>query len=66
MLTFVKWIDTADEYRWTLWSSNHKKIACSGEGYQNIADLNHVINLIQTYALLAEIQDNTKNKKYHL
>lgn len=60
MLTFVKWIDAASEYRWTLWANNNKKIACSGEGYQNKSDLDHAIRLIQTDVSFARIQDNTK------
>jgi len=37
--------DVAGYWRWTLYASNGKKIADSGEGYYNKSDAEHGINL---------------------
>lgn len=58
ILTFVKWRDFNNEYRWTLWS-NSDKIANCGEGYKNKQDMEAMIYRIQTEADIARIQDNT-------
>lgn len=39
--------DTANQWRWTLFAANHKKIANSGEGYFNKADCLHAITLVK-------------------
>ena len=39
--------DTAGYYRWTLYSTNNKKIADSGEGYNNKTDCIAGINLVK-------------------
>jgi uncharacterized protein YegP (UPF0339 family) len=40
--------DTAGYWRWTLYASNYRKIADSGEGYFNKADAEHGINLVKS------------------
>lgn len=40
--------DNAGQWRWTLLSSNHKKIADSGEGYINKTDAQAGINLVKS------------------
>lgn len=44
---FSLYRDTANYWRWTLYASNHKKIADSGEGYWNKADAQNGINLVK-------------------
>ncbi len=39
--------DSADQWRWTLYASNNRKIANSGEGYFNKADCQHAIDLVK-------------------
>ncbi len=39
--------DANYHYRWTLYSSNHRKIANSGEGYVNRVDCLSAINLVK-------------------
>ncbi|KQO78114.1 hypothetical protein ASF36_13855 [Methylobacterium sp. Leaf90] len=39
--------DVKGEWRWTLYASNGRKIADSGEGYHNKADCEHGINLVR-------------------
>jgi len=60
MLSFVKWVDAKGEFRWTLWAENTRKIACSGEGYKNLSDLEAMIYRIQSEAKSANILDHSK------
>jgi uncharacterized protein YegP (UPF0339 family) len=39
--------DTAGYWRWTLYATNNRKIANSGEGYFNKADCIAAINLVK-------------------
>jgi len=39
--------DSASQWRWTLYASNGRKIANSGEGYWNKADAEHAIALVK-------------------
>jgi uncharacterized protein YegP (UPF0339 family) len=39
--------DTANQWRWTLYAANNKKIADSGESYWNKVDAQHGINLVK-------------------
>jgi uncharacterized protein YegP (UPF0339 family) len=47
MLTYWMYQDPQSQWRWTLESSNGKKIANSGEGYHNRADCEHAIALVK-------------------
>lgn len=38
--------DAANQWRWTLYAANGRKIANSGEGYFNKQDCVHSINLV--------------------
>lgn len=38
--------DVANQWRWTLYAANGRKIANSGEGYFNKQDCVHAINLV--------------------
>lgn len=40
--------DTASYWRWTLYSGNNRKIADSGEGYQNKSDCLGGIDLVKS------------------
>ena len=40
--------DTSGYYRWTLYAANNRKIADSGEGYNNKADCQAGINLVKS------------------
>jgi uncharacterized protein YegP (UPF0339 family) len=39
--------DSASQWRWTLYSSNHKKIADSAESYWNKNDCLHGVGLVK-------------------
>ena len=43
---YVVYIDANRQWRWTLYASNNRKIANSGEGYHNKADCHHAISLV--------------------
>ena len=45
---FVLYKDAAQYWRWTLYASNHRKVADSGEGYFNKADAQHGIGLVMS------------------
>jgi uncharacterized protein YegP (UPF0339 family) len=45
---FVLYRDVASQWRWTLYASNHRKIADSAEGYFNKADALNGINLTKS------------------
>ncbi len=38
--------DLSNQWRWTLYAANGRKIANAGEGYLNKADCVHAINLV--------------------
>lgn len=40
--------DIGGQWRWTLYSSNGRKIADSGEGYVNRSDAENGINLVKS------------------
>jgi uncharacterized protein YegP (UPF0339 family) len=46
-------------WRWTLWSTNGRKIANSGEGYVNKADAISAINLVKA-SIAAPIRERTR------
>ncbi|WP_081602561.1 YegP family protein [Afipia felis] len=45
---FFLYRDHANQWRWTLYAANQKKIADSGEGYWNKADCQHGIDLVKS------------------
>jgi uncharacterized protein YegP (UPF0339 family) len=45
---FKLYKDTTGYWRWTLYASNGKKIADSGEGYYNKGDAENGINLVKS------------------
>lgn len=45
---FVLYRDVALQWRWTLYASNHRKIADSAEGYHNKYDAIGGINLVKS------------------
>jgi uncharacterized protein YegP (UPF0339 family) len=45
---FKLYKDTAGYWRWTLYASNGKKIADSGEGYNNKSDAQNGIDLVKS------------------
>lgn len=44
---FYIYRDASNQWRWTLYSANQKKIADSGESYWNKADCQHGISLVK-------------------
>lgn len=58
MITFVKYRDSKNEFRWALWSAGDR-IADSGEGYKNKNDMEHEIGVIVEEAASAKVQDRT-------
>lgn len=54
---FVIYKDNANEWRWTLYAANAKKIADSGEGYRNRADCIAGARLVAAVAPDAGIWD---------
>lgn len=45
-LWFQVYRDVNRQFRWRLIAGNSKRIATSGEGYRNLADCEHAINLV--------------------
>lgn len=45
---FVLYRDHANQWRWTLYAVNNRKIADSGESYWNKADAENGINLVKS------------------
>jgi uncharacterized protein YegP (UPF0339 family) len=45
---FSLYRDRANEWRWTLYAANNKKVADSGEGYVNKNDALHGIGLVMS------------------
>lgn len=43
---YLVYLDTAHQWRWTLYAANGRKIANSGEGYFNKQDCLHGIDLV--------------------
>lgn len=44
---YLKYRDANNQWRWTLYAANYRKIANSGEGYHNEADCDHAIKLVK-------------------
>lgn len=43
---FVVYRDQANQWRWTLYAANHRKLADSGESYWNKNDCLNGVNLV--------------------
>jgi uncharacterized protein YegP (UPF0339 family) len=43
---YYVYLDVQRQWRWTLYAANNRKIANSGEGYNNKADCVAAINLV--------------------
>lgn len=54
---FVLYRDSRNEWRWTLYAANGRKIADSAEGYFNRVDAIHAIRLVSSVATGAQIWD---------
>ena len=54
---FVIYKDASNEWRWTLYADNAKKIADSGEGYKNRGDCIHGAKLVAAVSADASIWD---------
>lgn len=59
---FILYKDSANQWRWNINSSNHKKIAMSSESYINKQDAIHSINLVKNGAAAAGVYDKTQEK----
>lgn len=59
---FVIYTDAKQEWRWTLYAANSKKIADSAEGYSRKADCMHGAKLVAGVASNAPIWNHTDDK----
>jgi len=59
---FLKYIDNAGEWRWTLKAGNHEPIADSGEGYKRESDCDHGINLVKGTNASTPVKTKTATK----
>ena len=44
---FALYKDASNQWRWTLYAANHRKVADSGEGYFNKSDAQNGIALVK-------------------
>jgi len=56
-MKFIVSKDRKGEFRWTLYASNGRKIAVSGEGYKRRSHANKMIRRIILYIDKAKIED---------
>lgn len=56
-MKFVLYTDASNQYRWTLYAANNRKIANSGESYWNRADALAAINLVRGTSGSTPIQE---------
>jgi len=54
-LTFERYQDKVNEWRWRLKAKNGQIIADSSEGYKNLADCNAMIDKIRQHASSANV-----------
>jgi uncharacterized protein YegP (UPF0339 family) len=54
-MRFYIYKDDSGYWRWYLEAANHKKIAVSGESYENKSDCEHAIDLIKSTNQFIEI-----------
>lgn len=54
---FVVYKDKAGEWRWSLHAANHKKVADSGESYQNKTDCISGVNLVKGTNALTPVEE---------
>jgi len=54
---FVLYRDVANQWRWTLYASNKRKIADSGEGYWNKSDAIHGIALVKNTTVTTPVYE---------
>lgn len=59
-MKFIVFVDRAGEWRWHLRASNGLFVACSGEGYKNLADCVNEIDQIklEAPAAIVDLPDN--------
>ena len=58
-MKFKVYQDVQKQYRWTLYASNGRKLADSGEGYNNKNDCLSAIQSIKNGAATAPVEDTT-------
>jgi uncharacterized protein YegP (UPF0339 family) len=46
---------SGDQWYWTLYAANNKKVADGAEGYSNKADAEHGINLVRSTNILTPV-----------
>jgi uncharacterized protein YegP (UPF0339 family) len=54
---FSVYRDIANQWRWTLYAANNRKIADSGEGYWNKTDAQHGIELVKSTNILTPVYE---------
>ena len=54
---FYLYKDVANQWRWTLYAANNKKIANSGEGYFNKVDALAAITLVKSTSSTTPIRE---------
>src|SRR5882724_11843767 len=58
-MKFKVYQDVQKQYRWTLFASNGRKLADSGEGYNNKSDCLSALQSIKNGAATAPVEDTT-------
>ena len=59
MLTFVIYLDNANQYRWRLFAGNNRIVADSGQGYHHLRDCESEVEQIKKNAPTAQVQVKT-------
>lgn len=58
-MTFVIYVDRANEWRWRMFANNNRVIGDSGEGYKHRSDCEAMVDWIKRNALTAQVQVKT-------
>jgi uncharacterized protein YegP (UPF0339 family) len=56
-MKFQIYVDHHDEYRWRLFADNGEEISDSNEGYKDIRDCKHAIELIKNAVSFAPVEE---------
>ena len=55
--SYLIYLDANQHFRWKIEAANGRIIANSGEGYHNLADCEHAINLVKGTTAVWETKD---------
>lgn len=57
---FITYKDQNNQWRWTLYAANHHKLANSGEGYFNKADMLTAISLVESTNAMTPVHERNQ------